>query len=111
MGMIEDLAARIAALEARMGMIDDASAGPDVTGAGPSMARIAARIAEFYGISVADLRGPRRDRNLAWPRQDAMAAMRDAGFTLGQIGRYLDGRDHTTILTGIRASKARMAIR
>ena len=111
MGLIEDMAARIAALEARIAAVEGASAGPDVTGAGPSMARIAARIAEFYSISVADLRGHQRNRQFSWPRQDAMAAMRDAGFTLGQIAAYLDGRDHTTILTGVRASKARLAIR
>ena len=111
MGLIEDMAARIAALEARIAAVEGASAGPDVTGAGPSMARIAARIAEFYGISVADLRGRCNDKRSSWIRQDAMASMSEAGFSDGQIAAYLGGRDRSTISYGIRASKARLAIR
>ena len=63
------------------------------------------------GFILADMIGPGRVRVLAWPRQDAMAAMAAAGYSLTQIGNYFGGRDHTTVIHGIRRSMARKQAR
>jgi chromosomal replication initiator protein len=59
--------------------------------------------AAHYNIRLADLIGPKRMRNVARPRQVAMylcKALTDR--SLPDIGRRFGGRDHTTILHGIR---------
>jgi chromosomal replication initiation ATPase DnaA len=70
------------------------------------MFHLAARIAAHYGLTVDDFRSPIRRRPIAWPRQEFMLAAHEAGFSMPQIGRFL-GRDHTTILHGIRAARKR----
>ena len=76
----------------------------------PTAAHLAQRIAAIRGVSLADLRSPSRQRAVAWPRQELMWALRcTAGWSLPRIGRYLGGRDHTTVLHGIRAHAKRMA--
>lgn len=60
-------------------------------------------------LSLSELRGANRRRHVAWPRQDAMRFLAEAGYSTNEIGRYLGNRDHTTILHGIAASRARAA--
>jgi chromosomal replication initiation ATPase DnaA len=69
---------------------------------------IVAGIAADNGVTVADIMSRSRKRHLAWPRQEAMAAIRDVfpDDSLPQIGR-LFGRDHTTVLHAVRQVKAR----
>ncbi|MGC9400567.1 MAG: chromosomal replication initiator protein DnaA [Anaerolineae bacterium] len=58
-------------------------------------------VADHYNLTVEDLRGARRTRRIALPRQIAMYLIReetDASYP--QIGAQLGGRDHTTILYG-----------
>jgi chromosomal replication initiator protein len=58
-------------------------------------------VADYYNLTVKDLRGARRTRRIALPRQIAMYLIReetDASYP--QIGAQLGGRDHTTILYG-----------
>ncbi len=62
------------------------------------------------GYILADMIGPGRTRCLAWPRQDAMAAMAAAGYSLNQIGGFFGGRDHTTVIHGIRRAHARKGL-
>ena len=71
--------------------------------------RIACSVAELHGVTVAELRGPIRERRVAWPRQDFMLAANKAGHSLTRIGDYLGGRDHTTVLHGIRRARERAA--
>ena len=68
-------------------------------------------VADQHGLFYADLIGPSRERHIAWPRQEAMWRIRQAcpHISLPGIGRLLGGRDHTTILHGIRAHEKRMA--
>lgn len=74
-----------------------------------TMASILDQIAEQYGVSVADLRGPDRTKAISTARQHAMWLMaQQPHLSLPQIGRYLNGRDHTTILHGIRQHQARL---
>lgn len=68
---------------------------------------IALRFCEVNGIDLFDLRGPARHEPLVHVRQDAMRAMADAGFSTTQIGRFLGGRDHSTVIWGINQSRER----
>jgi len=63
-----------------------------------------------YGLSLSDALSPRVSRRYAMVRQGAYAALRDAkpNLSFPFIGRVFN-RDHTTILYGIRAHRARMA--
>lgn len=56
-------------------------------------------VAEYYGISVKDLIGKKRARQIARPRQIAMALTREfAGDSYPEIGQAFGGRDHTTVM-------------
>ena len=57
-------------------------------------------VAEFFGVSLADLAGRRRDRGATHPRQVAMFLSRRAGASLPQIGRAF-GRHHRSVLHAI----------
>ena len=72
-------------------------------------ARIHARtviefVAASYGLPVAALTGDCRRNVVVRPRQFAMYAIRQLCpyLSLNMIGRALGGRDHTTILHGLR---------
>jgi chromosomal replication initiation ATPase DnaA len=67
---------------------------------------MAAEIASVYGLTVEDFKSPCRKRGVVWPRQEFMLAAQREGFSLPQIGRFLN-RDHTTILWGIAQAKRR----
>lgn len=70
----------------------------------PSMFEIAKVTAEYFELTVADLRGPSRKAKYAWPRQIAMTLCREIGDrSFPDIGEFFGGRDHTTILHGKRA--------
>ena len=69
---------------------------------------LAVEVARVYGLKVEDFKDRTRVREVAWPRQEFMLAAHRQGYSLGQIGRFLN-RDHTTILHGIRAAQAREA--
>jgi chromosomal replication initiator protein len=59
-------------------------------------------VAVRFSLKVTSLRGPKRDRSLAFPRQIAMHILRiDCGFPLMDIGDALGGRDHTTVMHGV----------
>ena len=76
-------------------------------------ADILADVAKKYGLTVADLKGPSRERRIAWPRQEAMWRIREScpHISYPHIGRLLGGRDHTTIMHGVREfqKRARLA--
>ena len=58
-------------------------------------------VAETFGLSKERMLGRERSRQVALPRQIAMFLMReDAHISLPQIGEYLGGRDHTTVMYG-----------
>lgn len=61
------------------------------------------KVAEHYNIRLADMVGPKRARNIARPRQIAMYLSKQlTSRSLPEIGRRFGGRDHTTIMHGIR---------
>ena len=66
-------------------------------------------VEKFYGISEKDMRGPRRTRKLARPRQIAMYLARElTPASLPRIGTHY-GRDHTTVLHACRVVAKRLA--
>lgn len=101
MGIIEDMQAAIARLEARVLQLEGALAGPSMDNGG-TMAQIALEYAKRYDMDVVTLRGREQRQALSLPRARAMAAMQKAGFSTTQIGRYMDGRDHTTVCHAIK---------
>ncbi|RAK51607.1 helix-turn-helix domain-containing protein [Phenylobacterium soli] len=76
----------------------------------PKMRDIAEIVAEESGVPLEELRGQDRHKRIAHARQRAYALIYGTGhFSTSQIGAFFGGRDHTTVLHGIRAHKARMA--
>lgn len=61
------------------------------------------RVSEHYNIRLSDLLGPKRVRTIARPRQVAMyLAKQLTSRSLPEIGRRFGGRDHTTVMHGVR---------
>ncbi|SPH23463.1 Chromosomal replication initiator protein DnaA [Defluviimonas aquaemixtae] len=61
------------------------------------------KVAEHYNIRLADMIGPKRVRTIARPRQVAMFLAKSLTTrSLPEIGRRFGGRDHTTIMHGVR---------
>lgn len=71
-----------------------------------TMRAIIEDVARRSELTVAELRGPGRARRYSWPRFEAMYLMREADHSLAQIGKFLGGRDHTTVLHGCRRYEA-----
>ena len=64
-----------------------------------TISRIQDVVADYYQVSVDDLKSKKKDRYIAYPRQIAMYFCREAvGATTPQIGRCFGGRDHTTVM-------------
>ena len=68
------------------------------------------KVAEHYNIRLSDMIGPKRIRTIARPRQIAMyLAKQLTPRSLPEIGRRFGGRDHTTIMHGVRKIEELMA--
>lgn len=79
-------------------------------GAVPSLARIVRAAAHHHAVSVAAISGPARSRTVAAARCLAMyLARRLAGSSFRTIGAALGGRDHTTVLHGVRVCAGQIA--
>ena len=61
------------------------------------------KVSEHYNIRLAEMIGPKRVRTFARPRQVAMfLAKTMTNRSLPEIGRRFGGRDHTTVMHGVR---------
>jgi chromosomal replication initiator protein len=61
------------------------------------------RVSEYYNIRMSDIIGPKRLRSYARPRQVAMYLCKHlTSRSLPEIGRRFGGRDHTTVMHGVR---------
>ena len=68
-----------------------------------SIENIQKTVADFYKIKVADMFSKKRTRNLARPRQIAMALSKElTNQSLPEIGESFGGRDHTTVIHACR---------
>lgn len=86
-----------------------------------TLVEIAFAVAAKHGVTTAELRTPigvgkSASWNISHPRQEAFWIARqqrcpDGSYrhSLPSIGRYFGGRDHTTVIYGIRAHAHRMA--
>ena len=60
-------------------------------------------VADYYKIKVSDMYSKRRPNSIALPRQVAMyLAKETTQKSLPEIGELFGGRDHTTVLHGVR---------
>jgi chromosomal replication initiator protein len=60
-------------------------------------------VAEYFKIKVADMHSKKRNRNVARPRQVAMALAKElTQMSLPEIGEAFGNRDHTTVLHACR---------
>src|SRR5436189_1041510 len=60
-------------------------------------------VAEYFKIKISDMHSKKRSRNLARPRQVAMALAKDlTQMSLPEIGEAFGNRDHTTVLHACR---------
>lgn len=72
-----------------------------------SIENIQRTVAEFYKLRVADLHAKKRSRNVARPRQMAMALAKElTEMSLPEIGDAFGNRDHTTVLHACRTIAA-----
>lgn len=60
--------------------------------------------AKYYRIKISDILGKKRTRNIARPRQVAMSLTKElTNLSLPSIGDAFGGRDHTTVMHGVKA--------
>ena len=60
-------------------------------------------VSNYYKISISDLTGQKRTRNIARPRQMAMTLAKElTSLSLPAIGSSFGGRDHTTVMHGVK---------
>ena len=65
------------------------------------------KVEDYFGVSVSDLKGKKRTREIAHPRQVAMYLCRElTDASLPKIGQEFGGRDHTTVLHAWEKIKA-----
>src|SRR3982075_2986911 len=78
----------------------------DITPAGIhkpiNVERIQALVADYYNVTLEDMKSKRRDKHIVFPRQVAMFLVREeTPSSLPAIGKAFGGRDHTTPLHSI----------
>tara|TARA_R110002072_G_scaffold20868_5_gene75348 strand:+ start:2403 stop:3773 length:1371 start_codon:yes stop_codon:yes gene_type:complete len=68
-----------------------------------SVEEIQRKVSDHYNIRLSDMIGPKRLRSYARPRQVAMYLCKKmTSRSLPEIGRRFGGRDHTTVMHGVR---------
>ncbi len=66
-------------------------------------------VSDYFGLTIGDLTGPTRRRDVTVPRQIAMYLTREmTGMSLPQIGAVFGGRDHTTVLHSCKTVEANL---
>jgi len=69
----------------------------------PPIKKIKRTVSTYYGVSIIEIDSPRRHASIVLPRQVAMyLAKKLTGLSYPQIGRQLGGRDHSTVISGVR---------
>jgi chromosomal replication initiator protein len=64
--------------------------------------RIQVLVADYYNVTLDDMKSKRRDKHIVFPRQVAMFLVREeTPSSLPAIGKAFGGRDHTTALHSI----------
>ncbi|MEV4753967.1 chromosomal replication initiator protein DnaA [Micromonospora sp. NPDC049559] len=85
---------------------------PDGSGPEITADQIMVSTADYFGVSLEDLRGQSRSRVLVNARQVAMYLCRElTELSLPRIGQAFGGRDHTTVMHADRKIRQQMAER
>ncbi|HEX2771202.1 MAG TPA: chromosomal replication initiator protein DnaA [Micromonosporaceae bacterium] len=85
---------------------------PDGSGPEITADQIMVSTADYFGVSLEDLRGHSRSRVLVNARQVAMYLCRElTELSLPRIGQAFGGRDHTTVMHADRKIRQQMAER
>lgn len=67
------------------------------------------QVCSKYNVSPTDMLSRRRLRRLAWPRQEFYWRARNETIaSLPEIGRFIGGRDHSTVAYGSDRHEKRM---
>lgn len=78
----------------------------------PKVNLIVEKAAEYFQISLNDIRSARRDAGIVYARQIAMFLAKDMTLrSLPFIGECLGGKDHTTVLHAVRKIEKMMPLR
>ncbi len=65
--------------------------------------KVISEINQYFNVKTTDLTGPRRQKELVLPRQIAMFLLyNECKLPLEKVGQILGGRDHTTIMHGVK---------
>ena len=68
-------------------------------------------VADYFGLSYGDLRGKKRTRAIALPRQIAMHIARQiTNYSTTEVGADFGGRDHTTVMHACQKTEERIKI-
>ena len=66
-------------------------------------------VADYFALSVGELKGKKRTKAIAFPRQIAMYITRDlTEYSTTEVGREFGGRDHTTVMHACQRVESRM---
>ncbi|CAO0824429.1 Chromosomal replication initiator protein DnaA [Desulfarculales bacterium] len=77
--------------------------GPLISERRVSIEEVLSTVAGQFGVKVSDLKGFRKTRKVSQPRQVAMyLARRLTRSSFPEIGRYFGGKDHSTIIKGVK---------
>ena len=81
---------------------------PATNGDDKSLREIITETATWHGFNYGDLIGKRRFTPVVWARQEAMwRCVAETSHTLPEIGRAFGGKDHTTVICGVRSHARR----
>lgn len=73
------------------------------------VADIQRKVARSYRIPSCEMVSPRRARDVVYPRQVAMyLSKRLTRHSLSRLGDFFGGRDHATVIYGVRSVERRM---
>ena len=68
-------------------------------------------VADHYKLSYNDLKGKKRTKNIAFPRQIAMFIAREiTEYSTTELGFEFGGRDHTTVMHGCQKIEERLKL-
>ncbi len=66
-------------------------------------------VSEYFGLSQNDLKGKKKSKAIAFPRQIAMYIVRDlTEYSTTEVGLEFGGRDHTTVMHACQRIEDRM---
>ncbi len=78
----------------------------------PTVNEIVAAVSDRFGVSVSDIMSMRRSQDVIYARHACYWLVREVTpMSLLQIARFMDKKDHSTIIHGIEMTQKRIATR